>query len=158
MTRTDCQKAHWQVHKEECAPLNTGRWQSIHRRKHKDDRKQGVLFNRRDQHLPKEAVPLANSLENLNRGDKPFIVKVQVTGTPLHPNSSMLIYDRKRELLWSLFTEPGFEYDDPGYPKIAKVVTDRGWRGMKAFMWAKKVSDDELSVCLDPLPNQSISW
>ena len=154
---TDCQKSHWKDHKNECAPINSGTWQSVH----KDEGKDGyqAIFNRREQNIDDlKPQPVANSLENLNHGERPFIVKVQLGGPPSEPNSSLLIYDRKRELLWQISLFSGAGYSDPGYPKIVKVVQERGWRGIKAFMWGRKIADNEISICLDPLPSQNVSW
>jgi hypothetical protein len=42
--------------------------------------------------------------------------------------------------------------------RLSLVVTTRGIQGRKAFLWARKISDDELTLCMDSLPAQNFAW
>lgn len=82
-------------------------------------------------------------------GDNPFLIKAQYNGSP-----HMMVYDRTRAL------ETYFNRDDnPAlFDQIAELVREKGFMGMKIYLWAKRTGDFELSLALDKVPNQNVPW
>lgn len=87
-------------------------------------------------------------------GDKLFLIKLQLAEEENGDN--FLIYDRQR-------TSEAFflEKTDPaGFQKLREEVQGPrgGYHGRKMYRWAKRVSDWELSLCLDKEPREKIAW
>lgn len=82
-------------------------------------------------------------------GDNPFLIKVQYNGSPY-----MMVYDRTRAL------ETHFNRDDNPrvFDRIAALVREKGFMGMKIYVWAKRTADCELSLALDKIPSQDVPW
>ncbi|KAG9028965.1 hypothetical protein FS837_003678 [Tulasnella sp. UAMH 9824] len=80
-------------------------------------------------------------------GDNPFLVKVQYNGSPF-----IMVYDRTRALETHLVRS-----DSPRvFDQIAALVREKGFRGMKIYVWAKRTADFELSLALDKIPSQNV--
>lgn len=87
-------------------------------------------------------------------GDKLFLIKMQIAG-PVG-ESHFLVYDRQRSM--DVF------YIEKKDPVMFRRFRDEvqgprgGYFGMKMYRWAKRISDWELSICLDRQPEEEIKW
>ncbi|KZS94837.1 hypothetical protein SISNIDRAFT_452974 [Sistotremastrum niveocremeum HHB9708] len=145
-----CQAEAWPLHKQTCKDLSQGTWTTMR-----------FLTGA-------EALPLAGE-RNINRfsrfddvdeettlpigppqnvhGGKRFVVKIQVN------MGSSRVYDRRLSLDFFLSAQR----DPVNYMKLC-IAAGTGFKGLKCYRWAKRVSDWELSICLDrPLP-QDPKW
>jgi hypothetical protein len=46
----------------------------------------------------------------------------------------------------------------PAWGPINAGVRNRGWRGLKIYLWAKRRDDMTLAVSLQQLPDQNQNW
>jgi len=87
-------------------------------------------------------------------GNRVFLVKLQASlgNTP----SSIMVYDRQRSV------DAYFLLNDNHEVFIEILQEMRGPRGgyggVKMYRWAKRVSDWELSICMDKEPQTEIKW
>jgi hypothetical protein len=111
------------------------------------------------EHRPEMTNSVANTetLSNI-KATAPFIVKLQIPITSQVQTTTMMIYDRKRALMWQLYPRSASEGGDGNLIRIAEIYRSRGYLGSKIYAWAKKLSEEDLSVCIKPLPSQDISW
>ncbi|TFY69765.1 hypothetical protein EVJ58_g251 [Rhodofomes roseus] len=154
---SDCQKADWSHHKRVCRSLNGGTWRSA--------RFTTVLPGMEGMY----AVPLnrhssrATNAMNTPRqldssvlqpnphGSRLFLVKLQASlgGTP----SSIMVYDRQRSI--DVYIHDPEVFDD----MLREMRGPRGgYGGVKMYRWAKRISDWELSICMDKEPQTEIKW
>jgi hypothetical protein len=166
---SDCQKAHWKVHKPMCIELKGAVWLPVEitltptdakgKRIYMwtQDRKQALMNSSFDYTQPDGSAP-----PNIY-GDTPFIVKIQrmVGPSPLEIRQGaktgsgiMLIYDRQRSFKVYLA-----EAQDPvAYMKTIEVMSSFSLRVIKIYFWAKRTKDWELSVCFDRIPDPMPEW
>ena len=106
----------------------------------------------------------------LNTHDsKPFIIKIQRGMNGMVP---MLVYDRKREFQVTISrngqpSSPTTTNDPSGddsneeyavaYDKLDSEIQVNGFMGAKIYRFAKRISDWEISVCLDRGP-VGVQW
>jgi len=147
----ECQRIDWKRHKPACRSLETGIWLTVTFSPiaNAPNRWTSVI-NRTDRSLDPPTVKPGASRPNVH-GTTPFLVKVQIAG---YGGSSVLIYDRQRSFNGNLFRTE----DPTGFQRLEKVVYT-GFMGLKVYLWAKRVGEEQLSICLDRKPDQAgISW
>ncbi|KAH8112461.1 hypothetical protein DFH11DRAFT_493727 [Phellopilus nigrolimitatus] len=140
-----CQRADWKRHRPACRSLDSGSWLTF-------TYMSGftTLINRTSRSSDMPQGRHSSSAPNIHGMDA-FIVKVQIAGLG---GPSMLIYDRQRS-----FDATYMRASDPaGFQRLENVVKT-GYIGQKVYLWAKRVGEQQLSICLDRKPDQSgISW
>ena len=90
-------------------------------------------------------------------GERPFLVKIQLTQTGYGRVRTMTVYDRQRSF-GNVYIA---QCDDPGsFDKLLSELTGPrgGFGGVKMYRWARRVGDWEFSVCLDRPPEADIKW
>ncbi|KAI0074273.1 hypothetical protein K474DRAFT_1677252 [Panus rudis PR-1116 ss-1] len=166
----ECQKEDWPAHKNRCKSIKGGTWRTI-RIYNCVPGTEGLyttMINRYGsvnslQNAAKDVKPNDNSTPQPNiHGSKVFIVKMQFAntlGSPTGPMpKNMLIYDRKRSFE-VYFVENGENRELFGEFVREMRHPERGFpRAVKMYRWARWVSDWELSVCLDRVPEENIVW
>ncbi|KDQ21035.1 hypothetical protein BOTBODRAFT_142402 [Botryobasidium botryosum FD-172 SS1] len=146
----ECQRTDWKRHKPACRSLETGTWHTF-----SFSATFGGMFvshfSRTDRSFDDAKSSNPGAVKPNVHGTNPFLVKVQITS---NGGMSMLIYDRQRS-----FDAHYLRAEDPtGFERLAQVVYT-GYMGLKIYLWAKRVGDQRLSICLDRKPDQAgISW
>ncbi|KAG8911932.1 hypothetical protein FRC01_005399 [Tulasnella sp. 417] len=152
----ECQMQHWTTHKKTCNSLTGATWSVMPFSnanpfgfkfseiislsgggRAKDSTKESPAEGEEDKAPPNE------------HGDNPFLIKVQYNGSPF-----IMVYDRTRALETHLNRN-----DNPRvFDQIAALVREKGFMGMKIYVWAKRTADWELSLALDKIPSQNVPW
>ncbi|KAL6304709.1 hypothetical protein BKA93DRAFT_732547 [Sparassis latifolia] len=152
-----CQRAHWAEHKPTCRSLRGGTWRTVRFVNSMPgfEGHYSYIFNRfnfnnkytglRTNH---ERYPPPNA-----HGAKAFLVKLQIG---LANRDAYMIYDRQRTL-------ESFFRQDRDLVLFAEIRREMdgprgGHAGFKMYRWAKRVSDWELSICLDKEPQADVKW
>ncbi|KZT37708.1 hypothetical protein SISSUDRAFT_1129421 [Sistotremastrum suecicum HHB10207 ss-3] len=150
----DCQLAAWNSHKPLCKALQQGTWITVPFQNVGDAlfRVSGsyIQFNR---YTRADETPV---IEQVERGapappnihaDRPFVIKIQVNA------NSARIYDRRRsfDLYLSLKNDP------VNYQRMCALAST-GFRGLKCYRWAKRVSDFDFSICFDRSLPEDPQW
>ncbi|KAG8942841.1 hypothetical protein FRC04_003472 [Tulasnella sp. 424] len=153
----ECQKGDWAIHKKTCNKLSKATWSAM-------PFGSTSLFGIEDgafvssQSLSSARINTTTGTKPKKgeeevppneHGDNPFLIKAQYNGSP-----HMMVYDRTRAL------ETYFNRDDNPtlFEQIAELVREKGFMGMKIYLWAKRTGDFELSLALDKVPNQNVPW
>ncbi|KZT64969.1 hypothetical protein DAEQUDRAFT_565796 [Daedalea quercina L-15889] len=153
----DCQKTDWPHHKRVCRSLHGGAWRTV--------RFVTVVPGTEGMYaaaLNKYASELRDAIRPQDpaaappnvHGARLFLVKLQVSlgGTP----TSIMVYDRQRSVQGYFMRRDSPEVFGE---MLQEMQGPRGgYGGVKMFRWAKRVSDWELSVCLDREPQTEIKW
>ena len=169
MHLVECQVSDWPNHKTHCKSLKGGTWRTIklsvcppgfeNMYTTNINRFASSLSPHTSIKKPDPNTPLLNI-----HGSRVFLIKMQfaeMRGTPHHGRpvpKNMMIYDRKRSV------DGYFVQDDDDVELFEEFeyemkMTPRGTpRAVKMYRYAKRVSDWELSVCLDKLPQTVIRW
>ncbi|EMD36741.1 hypothetical protein CERSUDRAFT_50971 [Gelatoporia subvermispora B] len=156
----ECQRADWPSHKQTCRSLKGGTWRTL-RFHNIPPAMEGMFYtsvNRFNLHQaatdrirkPDNSTPPPNL-----HGEKVFLVKLQLgVGGPA--GSNLMIYDRQRscEVYFMRETDPRLFLEF----KAEVEGPRRKYGGIKMYRWAKRISDWELSVCLDREPLNEIKW
>ncbi|TBU39347.1 hypothetical protein BD309DRAFT_1083464 [Dichomitus squalens] len=164
---SECQRSDWPDHKITCRSLKGGTWLTIRLRSSmpgQDGKWLGFINRHTSTSLGFEGSATQRSIRKLDGSnpppntydDKPFLVKFQVAlvlaGLPAH----MMMYDRKRTFQAFFYLEDdAWVYAD----FVREMEGPRGgYGGIKMYRWAKRVSEWELSVCLDREPGTDTKW
>ncbi|KAF8321618.1 hypothetical protein DL93DRAFT_2106378 [Clavulina sp. PMI_390] len=159
-----CTAAHskedWKDHKSVCQTLKGATWLQFHYDPKKLVSQQGnpVFFTNLNnngvcqgprKHIPKISDSSA-SVPN-PYGSAPFILKFQV-----EPNLPINVYDQTREVQLGLLRQ----LCDPGvFETLVTLCQQKGFKGRKVYLWARRKSELEFLVAVDRLPNQqNIPW
>lgn len=156
-----CQHADWPNHKRVCRPLAGGTWRTL--------RFANIVPGLEHMHMamvnrfgfngsPTSAIqsPEDYTVAPPNvHGSKTFLTKIQigVAGN----TGNMMIYDRQRTFKTVFFVK---QTD----PKLFEDMKNEmqgprgGHHGVKMYRFAKRVSDWELSICMDKEPQTQIKW
>lgn len=128
-----------------CLSLETGTWFDF---KTSKDLQFKTLINRKDR--PGE-VRQGKQSSSKTYGNEPFLIKIQANG----PDAQhALVYDRKRVIQETLL-----RYDNPDIFQRLVDAVQKGYLGLKTYLWAKQVAPRTLSICLDRKAKQSeIDW
>ena len=147
-------KSHWKFHKLVCKKIANATWASL---PFKDSSSAALGFsttinwnyNQKDVVSSKAS---GNPPPN-NHGSNVFLIKMQME---MQHRSSIMIYDQSRAFqidlhkariapdIWNIFD---------------RLMLEKGISsGLKIFLWAKRKSEWELSVAIDPTPNQTVGW
>ncbi|OCH86730.1 hypothetical protein OBBRIDRAFT_796890 [Obba rivulosa] len=157
----ECQRADWPSHKQACRSLKGGTWRTL-RFHNVPPALEGMYMStlNRFNMQQRPAGPIRkpdNSTPPPNiHGQNIFLMKLQIGYGPAAGGPQAMIYDRQRS----------FEayFMEATSPQVFQELKDemRGPRakygGVKMYRWAKRVSDWELSVCLDREPQTEIKW
>ncbi|KAG9028966.1 hypothetical protein FS837_003679 [Tulasnella sp. UAMH 9824] len=155
--KIECQKQNWAAHKKTCNNLAGATWSTMR-------------FGTTSLPVPKDGAYIVRwSMEGgghtkvatkaakrgeekvppNEHGENPFLIKVQYNGSP-----EMMVYDRTRAL------ETFFNKNENPrmFDQLAALVKEKGFMGMKIYVWAKRTGDFELSLALDKIPSQNVPW
>ncbi|OSX56732.1 hypothetical protein POSPLADRAFT_1158823 [Postia placenta MAD-698-R-SB12] len=157
----ECQHADWPNHKHTCRSLKGGSWRTIPftRVMPGHEGSYSAYLNRFHSATNFGSVrdPANDSIPPPNiHGDKVFLVKLQLGVSSGMPN--MMIYDRQQS-----FNDSVFFVKDVNPQLFEEVQAEMsgprsGYRGLKMYRFAKRLSDWELSICLDRKPQGEIKW
>ncbi|KAI0658124.1 hypothetical protein C8Q70DRAFT_1045837 [Cubamyces menziesii] len=161
----ECQHADWQSHKQTCRSLKGGRWIPVPFRTAPPGMEGAYIttINRytsitRTSDLMNSITQTDSTVAPLNiHGERPFLVKIQLTQTGYGRVRTMTVYDRQRSF-GNVYIA---QCDDPGsFDKLLSELTGPrgGFGGVKMYRWARRVGDWEFSVCLDRPPEADIKW
>lgn len=81
---------------------------------------------------------------------KIFLVKLQIALFAFGEKAHILVYDRQRSfrVLWWRKEDPD-TFDD-----VEHIIGEN----LKIFRWARRVGDNQLSICFDRAPAQNPEW
>ncbi|KAF5343158.1 hypothetical protein D9757_014203 [Collybiopsis confluens] len=149
----ECQKVHWKEHKPMCISLKGGTWVDIRfstmpveaRLAAALGQKLSFSFvNNMASNLSRDPGQIGHfsndnppPLPSNIRGNNLFLIKMQ-------KGNSIMIYDRTRSIQVYLCRD----IDPKGYDETM-VQMHTGFKGLKVYRWAKRVGEEQLSVCLD---------
>ncbi|KII86097.1 hypothetical protein PLICRDRAFT_31577 [Plicaturopsis crispa FD-325 SS-3] len=165
----ECQTQDWKSHKATCKSLKGGKWSTIpfttnipgmHR----------FVFNRFDpitldgEHNKIEG-PDSAPPPNIH-GDKTFLIKMQIglnsgideddedDEDDARIGGHIFIYDRQKSFQGYMLKAN----DRALFREAHRAVRITGVGGLKMYRWARRISDNELSICLDRPPAQNPNW
>ncbi|PCH36759.1 hypothetical protein WOLCODRAFT_140570 [Wolfiporia cocos MD-104 SS10] len=158
----ECQRADWSDHKQSCRSIVGGTWRTVPFAAMAPGT-EGMcmsVMNRLTTTGHTRTIPVSTPSDRAAppknvHGSNVFLVKIQValmTGRP----QEMMVYDRQKSV-HVFFTALGA----PAYFEelLAEMRGPRGgYDGLKMYRWARRVSDWELSVCVDKEPQTEIKW
>ncbi|KZS94842.1 hypothetical protein SISNIDRAFT_33345 [Sistotremastrum niveocremeum HHB9708] len=152
-----CQEQAWPSHKRQCKALSSGVWTTVKFQPLLDAMPfmagmHSVNLNRYTRTDEVKSGSGGRTKETRNpppndHGTKPFIIKIQTT------QASIRVYDRRRTLDLYLMSK-----NDPVNFRRLHEAAGTGFKGMKCYRWAKRVSDWELSICLDIKLPEDPKW
>ncbi|KZS94840.1 hypothetical protein SISNIDRAFT_33316 [Sistotremastrum niveocremeum HHB9708] len=144
----DCQKQAWPSHKTQCRALSSSVWTAIKFQSScvTTPLSEGMPFSNTNQYTPTDEVQSTSrgpAIETEDPppnhyGTKPFIIKIRTSDT------SVMVYDHWQTLNFWLMSS-----NDPVNFRRLSEAASTGSREMQCYRWAKRISDLELSVCLD---------
>lgn len=161
---SDCQVEDWSDHKTTCRSLKAGQWLTlrfqnapagadgkyIYNLNRLDD--PSKLINKTFPHVPGDQPP-----PNIH-GNKLFALKLQIGQQTPANGPEMMVYDRRRSCQGYISRKVGQE---AAFDQLKmEMESARGGHpmGLKMYRWAKRVSDWELSICVDKSLDQSLKW
>ncbi|KZT36876.1 hypothetical protein SISSUDRAFT_1049290 [Sistotremastrum suecicum HHB10207 ss-3] len=148
-----CQSGEKAPHKLFCRPVAFGTWQiftfhplpvlglsylSVSALTAIDD--EAIPFD--DYFKPTTQEPPSNIYS-----DRPFMARIEGNSV------SVRVYDRLITCDFYMFRDQ----DAKSYMDLCKA-TGMGWQGMWCYRWVKRVSDWQLAICVDVLPEMDPSW
>ncbi|KZS94839.1 hypothetical protein SISNIDRAFT_452975 [Sistotremastrum niveocremeum HHB9708] len=154
-----CQSEGWPSHKKQCHALSKGTWSTMRFQSQAAampmfEGHYSANINRYTRSDGEELVAENHAPLSVNsppppnvHANRPFVLKIQ--SNPV----SIRIYDRRRSVDLFLMI-----YNDPINFKKLCEATSTGFRGIKCYRWAKRVSDWELSICLDRKLAEDPKW
>lgn len=154
--RVACQKAHWKEHKAFCRSVRDGTWTTY-------TFSDSISFG--GQKLFTTSLNFQSSVKSQTGGetakgdapanvheDKAFLVKLQ---RPLSDQQKfrfpIMVYDRNRSFQGHIAPEDNVSTWDA-------IVAQMPPSKLKIYRWAKRVSDWQLSLCLDREPSETPQW
>ncbi|KZS94843.1 hypothetical protein SISNIDRAFT_409344 [Sistotremastrum niveocremeum HHB9708] len=153
-----CQTHGWRSHKTQCKALSLGSWSTIKFQSLADTLPMfnGIpveIFNmnrytRSDEmHGDEGWASTTRDVGPNIHGTNPFVIKIQTNGDTIR------VYDRRRSLDVYLMKSWNLENF-----LILHTAAGTGFKGLKCYRWAKRVSDWELSICLDRKLPEDPRW
>lgn len=167
------QKSDWKSHKKACRSLSDAPWDGFtfvhHYQNPLSPYKAGDTVSWVNNKSPTDSgiIEMALTEEMLTSSPAPpnvhgsnmFLVKMQMGGfhTPFGLTRQFLnFYDEERTFF---VTSLPIHCGEDLWQRLDSTLERLGsLEGVKLFVWAKRTGDWELSVTLDPLPDQNIPW
>lgn len=161
---SDCQLEDWPDHKTTCRSLKAAQWVTVRFRNNPPEMDGHYWYNlnKLDDPIklmdkPYSYVPENQPPPNIH-GNKLFAVKLQLGQLTPPTGPQMMVYDRRRSFLGYIMRNIGQE---AAFDQLkTEMQSPRGGHptGLKMYRWAKRVSDWELSICVDKPLDQSFKW